>query len=429
MASISTIALPCILGNVASDTSTFAEPTFIPAQETARSSYDFTNSIGVNTHINYFDCTYGNFALLERELKSIGILHLRDGIHLQNSDYNEAVYGRWIELGKLGIRFDAVLDPRSNLPPVTGALLANVNSLAGKTIESFEGPNELDVSKMNDWPSTDRAYQLAIFHSTKSIPASNAIRVVGPSLAFARNASDLNNIGDRADEINLHPYPAGKVPSAIFPEQIDFAKIMSSDREIIFTETGYHNALNDHRDQPAVSEGAAAEYIPRLFLENFARGISRTYLYEFMDEKPDPGLNDNQLHWGLVRADGSEKPAFSALKNLIAELRDTEQPAHLQELKWNLNTDDTRVHHLLLQKSNGAFELVLWQEVASFDLKRQVDLNNPRLDAEVQLSQAARRVTIFEPSKQSDPVKAYDNVSKIPLEIPDSPLVVEISPQ
>jgi hypothetical protein len=148
-----------------------------------------------------------------------------------------------------------------------------------------------------------------------------------------------------------------------------------------------------------------------------------------MDEKPDPGLNDNQLHWGLVRADGSEKPAFSALKNLIAELRDTEQPAHLQELKWNLNTDDTRVHHLLLQKSNGAFELVLWQEVASFDLKRQVDLNNPRLDAEIQLSQAARRVTIFEPSKQSDPVKAYDNVSKIPLEIPDAPLVVEISPQ
>lgn len=429
MALISTVALPCILSTVASDTSMSAAPTFIPAQETARSAYDFTNSIGVNTHINYFDCTYGNFALLERELKSIGILHLRDGIHLQNSDYNEAVYGRWIQLGKLGIRFDAVLDPRSNLPPVTSALLANVNGLAGNTIESFEGPNELDVSKVKDWSSTDRAYQQAIFDSTKSISAGNAIRVVGPSLAFARNASDLNNIGDRADEINLHPYPAGKIPSAIFPEQIDLAKIMSSDRQIIFTETGYHNALHDHRDQPAVSEEAAAKYIPRLFLENFTRGISRSYLYELMDEKPDPGLADNQLHWGLVRADGSEKPAFSALKNLIAELRDTEKPAHLQQLKWNLNVDDARVHHLLLQKSNGVFELVLWQEVTSFDLKRQIDLSNPRLDAEVQLGRAARRVTIFEPSEQSDPVKAYDNVSKIPLEIPDSPLVVEITSQ
>jgi hypothetical protein len=424
---ISTVALPCIVSNVASDTSVSAAATFIPAQEMAHSAYDFTNSVGANTHINYFDSTYGNFALLERELKSIGILHLRDGIHLQNSDYNAAIYGRWIQLGKLRIQFDAVLDPRSDLPPVTGALLANVEDLAGKTIESFEGPNELDVSKLKDWSSTDRDYQEAIFNSTKSIGTGSAIRVVGPSLAFARNASDLNDIGDRTDEINLHPYPAGNIPSAIFPEQINFAKIMSSDKQIIFTETGYHNGLNDHRDQPAVSEAAAAKYIPRLFLENFARGISRTYLYEFMDEKPDPGLTDNQLHWGLVRADGSEKPAFSALKNLAAELRDTEEPPHLETLKWNLSINDTRIHHLLLQKANGVFELVLWQEVASFDLKRQADLNNPRVDAELQLNQAAQRVTIFEPSTQPDPVNTYDKVSKIPLAIPDAPLVVEIA--
>ncbi|MGA7860064.1 MAG: hypothetical protein WCA11_19145, partial [Terracidiphilus sp.] len=89
--------------------------------ETPQSAYDFVNSIGLNTHLNYFDRIYGDFPLVERELKSVGVLHLRDGIHLQNADYNAALYGRWIQLGKLGIRFDAVLDPRSNLGPLNSA--------------------------------------------------------------------------------------------------------------------------------------------------------------------------------------------------------------------------------------------------------------------------------------------------------------------
>ena len=33
-------------------------------------------------------------------------------------------------------------------------------------------------------------------------------------------------------------------------------------------------------------------------------------------------MSNPQMHWGLIRADGSEKPAFVALKNLISELND-----------------------------------------------------------------------------------------------------------
>jgi hypothetical protein len=118
--------------------------------ETARSAYDFVNSIGANVHLNYFDTTCGNFPLIQRELHSIGIRHVRDGVHLQNDDYNNMLYGRWVQLGKTGIRFDAVLDPRSNLGPVTSGLLDRVNRLSGQTIESFEGPNELDISSLPD---------------------------------------------------------------------------------------------------------------------------------------------------------------------------------------------------------------------------------------------------------------------------------------
>ncbi|MFZ0746706.1 MAG: hypothetical protein WAM85_20030 [Terracidiphilus sp.] len=392
-----------------------------------RSAFDFVNSIGVNTHLNYFDRLYGDFPLVERELKSIGVLHLRDGIHLQNSDYNAALYGRWMQLGNLGIRFDAVLDPRSNLGPLNGVMLDEVETLAGRTIESFEGPNELDASKEGDWPILDRSYQGALFTAARSMKDGVSVRVIGPSLASASNSSKVGDISNQMDEGNLHPYPAGKTPSIIFPDQINLEKIMCDDKRIVFTESGYHNAINERNDQPGVSEAAAAKYIPRLFLEDFAHGIPRTYLYEFMDEATDPDLTHPQMHWGLIRADGSEKPAFIALKNLIEELNDSTESRSMKGLAWALNSNDAKIHHLLLEKSNGTFDLIFWQEVTSYDLRRHADIGNPAAVTLLTLGRQARRIALYEPVTQSETLRTWNDVKSVPLEIPDHPLVVQIS--
>jgi hypothetical protein len=401
-----------------------SNPAVVP--ETAKSAYRFVNSIGVNTHLNYFDRTYGNFPLVERELGSIGILHVRDGIHLQNADYNNILYGRWGSLGKIGVRFDAVLDPRSNLGPLTASLLNQVDVLAAQTIESFEGPNELDVSNISSWAAVDRTYQAALYSSTTSMTGGNLIKVLGPSMANASNGSQVGEISGSLDDGNLHPYPAAQMPSVVFPSQPDLAELISDDKEIVFTESGYHNALNDHSDQPAVSETAAAKYIPRLFLEDFAQGIPRTFLYELFDEAPDPGLTNFQMHWGLVRANGSEKPAFTAMKNMIGELSDTTEPVQLQQLAWSLSTPNAQTHHILLEKSTGEFDLVLWQEVTSYDAKRQADINNPAEAAVLNLGQQAKSITLYEPTDQTQPIQTFTNVTSAPLQIPDHPLVVKI---
>ncbi|MGB6721192.1 MAG: hypothetical protein WBE72_10380 [Terracidiphilus sp.] len=398
-----------------------------PVEETPRSAFDFVQSIGLNTHLNYFDRIYGNFPLVKRELESLGVLHLRDGVHLQNADYNAALYDRWIQLGSLGVRFDAVLDPRSNLDPLNGQLLDRVETLAGHTIESFEGPNELDVSDESDWRSIDRSYQNAIFDSVKSMQNGRSIAVIGPSLASATNSSLLGDLSDSMDMGNLHPYPAGQMPSIVFPSQIDLEKIVSADKPIDFTESGYHNAINEKSDQPGISEAAAAKYISRLFLEDFAHGVPRTYLYEFMDEAPDPGLTDPQMHWGLIRADGSEKPAFAALKNLIAELSDSSEPASLRQLTWSLNSKDAQIHHLLLEKSNGTFDLIFWQEISSYDVVRQTDIHNPDVTAALTLRREARRIALYQPATQAGPAHIWNDETSVPLEIPDQPLVLEIS--
>jgi hypothetical protein len=415
----------CLRGDTAS-TESDAAAHRAPQIETARSAHDFVNSIGVNVHLNYFDTGYGNFALVQRELESIGIRHMRDGIHLQNDDYNNTLYGRWAQLGRSGIRFDAVLDPRSNLGPVTAPLLNQINQMASQSIESFEGPNELDVSNMPNWASVDRNFQEAIYTSVRSMTAGQSIKVIAPSLAAASNSSQIGDISDRIDEVNLHPYPSAQIPSVVFPEQTDLAKLMSANQQVAFTESGYHNALNDHSDQPAVSENAAAKYIPRLFLEDFARNITRTYLYEFLDEFPDPGLTHFQKHWGLIRADGSEKPAFTAVKNLIGELKEDAEPAHMNQLAWSLSTENAQIHHLLLQKSNGEFDLILWQEIVSYDYRRQADIVNAPVSAILTLGQKAHTIALYEPTAGAQPLHIYTDVVSVPLEIPDHPLVVKM---
>jgi hypothetical protein len=84
------------------------------------------------------------------------------------------------------------------------------------------------------------------------------------------------------------------------------------------------------------------------------------------------------------------------------------------------------VHHLLLQKASGEFDLVLWQEIPSYDVNEQRDIRNPPEKTVLTFQQLARRVTLYEPSLQTAPLKSYANTATVALEIPDHPLVIAI---
>lgn len=396
--------------------------------EQAQSAAAFIDSVGVNAHLSYLDTAYGNFARVEDDLRSLGIRNIREGVHLGNSDSNNLLFGRWIALGKMGVRFDAVLDPREKLGPMTPALIQRIEQLSGNTIESFEGPNELDINLPN-WVEVDRGFEKSIFDSVQSASAAQRTEVIAPSLAFASKGKEFGGKLMGFDEGNLHSYPGGKMPSAIFPEQIELARSVFGDKPIVMTESGYHNGLNDHSDQPGVPEPIAAKYIPRLFLENFCHHIPRTYLYELFDEKPDPALSNNQWHWGLVRFDGSEKPAFVALKNLLHELNDNGEPSPPLALSWALSTSGPAIHHLLLKKSNGQFDLILWQEVSSYNTWIRHEVHNDPMNTTLLLGKEARQVVLYEPVVQAAPIRTYTKVTRVPVSIPDRPLVIEIEPE
>ncbi len=116
----------------------------------------------------------------------------------------------------------------------------------------------------------------------------------------------------------MHSYAGGNQPDQdLDTKWIPNTKKVSGDRPIVATETGWHNAVNDaNASQKGVSEEVSSKYIPRLFLEYFKRGVTRTFLYELMDERAKSDMENN---FGLIRADGTPKPAFYALKNLTSQ--------------------------------------------------------------------------------------------------------------
>ncbi|MDQ3721793.1 MAG: hypothetical protein M3376_01715, partial [Actinomycetota bacterium] len=149
-------------------------------------------------------------------------------------------------------------------------------------------------------------------------------------------------------------------------------------------ETGYHDAMKPAGSHPPPSRRAISIYMPRLFLEHAKAGITRTFAYELVDERPDPAGADVELNFGLFESDWSYKPSATALRNTIA-LLDSPRRSPRTRLRYSLSQTEDRdgpgprgaVNDMLLQKADGSYWLALWQDSTVWDENARTDIRNP----------------------------------------------------
>ena len=409
---------------------------FAGAQESpeqARAADAFVDSIGVNTHLNYFGTSYDDYPLVEQKLSALGIRHIRDKAQFSgNVRYNEVLYGRYRDLADRGIRTNLVVDPRSlGLGYVDRQKISSIARMAGGALESFEGPNEYDVSGVPTWATDLRGYQRDLYTSVKENETTSDVPVLAPSLAHHANAEALGYLGGHLDYGNMHPYANGEHPgSRRLSENVSDTIKVSGEKPLIASEAGYHNALGDTSSgQPGVSERAAARYVPRMFLEHFNRGIQRTYAYEFIDLKPDPQRVDREKNFGLLRQDGSEKPAYRSLRNLIGLLEDPGPAFEAGSLGYSLGGETAGVRRTLLQKRDGRFYLVLWREVPSYETAARKDVPVPARRVTLNLNTSVAEAVVYLPANSNAPVARHRSPARLDLAVPDHPLVVEVVPE
>ncbi len=169
----------------------------------------------------------------------------------------------------------------------------------------------------------------------------------------------------------------------------------------------------------------AGKYIPRLLLGNFKRNIESTYLYELVNQSSDPG--DDQSNFGLLRFDGSPKPAFTAIKNMNSLLKDPGAKFTPQSLDYEIAGDKQGIESVLLQKSNGDYYLIFWQEIRSWDNETKKDIAVQDKKIKVSLKNSANKLEVYDPTKSTSAQKAETGAKAIDISVPDYPVILRVA--
>ena len=107
-------------------------------------------------------------------------------------------------------------------------------------------------------------------------------------------------------------------------------------------------------------------------------------------------------------------------------LEDPGKPFQPTKFEYTLRGDISNIDHALLQKRNGKFYLILWNETSSYYTLLKTDLNVSSRSLTLDFGRPIREANVYMPSRSTSTIARNSNVRSITLQVPDHPLVVEI---
>ena len=429
------------------DTGGVASTTTLPPPVTGQGvaavwSDKFVGSVGVAAHFNYWDLLpYGNNVNATiAAIKNGGFRFVRDGLSVDvNSGSNDRYWGVMKQLTDQGIKLVLVTQPvylgnnRWVTSPYTNQsnLDTAVKRVGASGILAFEGPNEVDNNNsfwggIPAYGANTKAYMAAMYKHAKAIAPS--VSVIGLTTTSSYGSSFIGDISSYMDAGTLHPYPGGKVPTAALASTESALSVLNGAHKPWWvTETGYYTSTSATTNvyQPGVSEAAQAKYALRLYLDYFNAGIVHTSIYEIADEHSDK--SNAEMNYGLLHNDGSPKPAYTALKNMLTLLADPGTAYTPTALSYSLTGATSTIRQALFQKRNGKFYLVLWNDVSVFNTSAKTDISNSVVQIAVTLGALPHAVTRYVPYSSSAGTTITPSKS-IAVSVPDSPVILEITP-
>jgi hypothetical protein len=376
----------------------------------------FVDSIGVVTHLSYVGTAYERRGDVLARLQELGVRHIRDAAPGATGPAADGLR----EASAAGI--DGTLGADISIDPARW--VSDSVSVMGDHVAAFEAPNEVDNAGDPEWPAKLRDYMTRLAAAVRKQAPGTA--VIGPSLVNPASRSSLPH--GLPGLFNAHPYSGGLLPEPTLDLAIDEWHATAPHRKAVFTESGYHTALAATLGQPPASEAAAAVYIPRLLLTAFGAHVSRTFIYELVDVRPDPALGDPVQHWGLLRNDFSPKPAFTAVKTLIAAVRSSPGPGPDGRLRWSLKTDgDDPVERLVLARADGSRVIALWRPVSVWDRDARQSVDPGQVGVEVSFEgREARDLSVWRPSVSAAPITRLGRARRIPLQLAGDVVLISL---
>jgi len=424
------------------------------AQMQARRAYDFVDSVGICTHFGWRKSVYETaFDRMQSALVDLGIRYIRQ------KPGSPFTLKRLAQLqGSTGVLLQATVDTSADdsnfdareLDPgmIANFVGAAVQGLGAGAFVAFEGPNEYDNTAKQggnpDWGRDLRTYMQQVSQVVRGTPAIAQLPIAAPSMAQNKAAvfqqlGDLSAVSNRG---NLHAYSGERPLGFALDEFIGLAQMVNPGQQIVISEYGWNTAANRWQGHP-LTDAARAKYQARAMATIFTRPvIDRAFIYQLADPSEDAALANPLLHFGLLGTDLQPTMTYAAVRNVMHLLCDNAGNAGTAPLNASLSGSLQNVRQVLLQKASGAYYLLLWQEVASYEQPKPAN----KLVAQqwtpapqsvtLGFSQPIASVRTFLPTALDGdadggkrPKASFDAPSSVTLQVPDELLVVEIIPQ
>jgi hypothetical protein len=384
---------------------------------------DFLASLGVVTHLNYTDGTYANYQAVIADLDYLGIHRLRDATPDPNGGIPYRNYMTALDaVAGAGNRFDFVTAPGLPLG-ISLDQIGAVERMHPGAVIAVEGPNETNNNPVRyrgaGGTRAALAYQRDLYRAVHSF------RLLRHAAVYYYTGFDIaTTLTGLADFANCHPYSyQGAEPAARIAAEFGKQFTMAPPYPKVITEAGYFDVPTAPN---GVDDATQAKDTLNLYLDAFAQGVTLTYVYQLLSAYPDAG-SDTQA--GLFRIDHRPKPAATAIHNLTTILADSGrgrfQPALLD---YSVAAMPLTGHSLLLEKSSGVFDIVLWSEPANWDDGRHQPIDTPPAPVTVTLTGAAGTIAVYDPTVGSAPIERARDVTALVVGLSDHPLIIEVRP-
>lgn len=403
-------------------TSQASASTIAPVQ--ARQADVVVQMSGVNVRLLNGRTPYGNFPATLAALQQLGVRHVRDHMTLGRPDY----YAKIRDLAANGIRTDMVIDNTVSTGHIAARLNTIATSMAG-AVDAIEPPNEWDLSGNGNWVAQITAYTRVLSTLVHNDPRFNGVRVYAPALACCTNWEQMGSLASSVDVGNLHVYPAGFTPSYMLGTMLQNERAISGSKPIVVTETGYMDAMSvDSRYRHPTPDDVQGIYMPRLIMESFNQHVLRDYDFELYDEVPDPNDTNIAMHFGLIANDGTKKPAFYAMSRLLQLLSDRGPSFQAGSLAYSVDSGGAPIEQTLVQRRDGHFILLLWQDTSVWDPINKVRLQSPSTNVTVHFGQPIASASVYRPSISANAQSTVNSPTSMSLTLTGDLQAIDITP-
>ena len=171
----------------------------------------------------------------------------------------------------------------------------------------------------------------------------------------------------------------------------------------VTTETGWVTQGTD-----AITQDQQGKLFMNLYLDAFKEGWSDTFIYMLHD-------SSSQGYWGLVNTDYSDKLSATYMHNMTTILADTSSAFTPGSVNYSIPNEPSTVHDMLIEKSNGTYELAVWDEEATGSDTVTVNLGA-----------TYGTVNLYDPTVGTSPTQTLTNASSVTLTLSDHPMIIEL---